>query len=185
MTQLPSRTRVKLRREQDRIESEMEESSEINLVPYLDIVTNILLFLLVTISTMLVIGNLDVTVPDRSRSAAVAQKSPEPEVPDLNLTVAITDSGFIVAGSGGVLYENDVPGKLPTVPRIKGGAYNYDSLQKLIVNIKKQHPMESQAILAANPDIQYETVIGVMDVLRMGPSKETLFPQVLFSTGFQ
>jgi biopolymer transport protein ExbD len=184
MTQLSSRARAKVRRERDNLEDEAEESGEINLVPYLDIVTNILMFLLVTISTMVVVGNIEIATPERRAS----QAGPSDEVPEkapLNLTVAITGKGFIVAGSGGVLYENDVPGKLPTIPKLSGDRYNYEALSKLLVKIKKQYPEEKQAILAANPDIQYEIVIGAMDVLRVGPEDELLFPSVLFSTGFQ
>lgn len=184
MTQLSSRARAKLRRERERLEEEAEESGEINLVPYLDIVTNILMFLLVTISTMVVVGNIEIATPQRSTNGPGTDPDPE-EQPPLNLTVAITGKGFIVAGSGGVLFEDDIPNKLPTIPKLSGDRYNYEALQKLLVKIKKQYPAEKQVILAANPDIQYEIVIGAMDVLRVGPEDELLFPSVLFSTGFQ
>lgn len=185
MTQLSSRARAKLRRERERLEEEAEESGEINLVPYLDIVTNILMFLLVTISTMVVVGNIEVATPERRAGQVNPGETEEPEKAPLNLTVAITGKGFIVAGSGGVLYENDIPGRLPTVPKVSNDRYNFEALSKLLVKIKKQFPEEKQAILAANPDIQYEIVIGAMDTLRVGPDDELLFPSVLFSTGFQ
>ena len=184
MSKLTSRGRARVRRERARLEEEAEESTEINLVPYLDIVTNILLFLLVTITTMVTVGNIEVATPERSANVA-GDKNDNPETPPLNLTLAITKSGFTVAGSGGVLYENGVQGKLPTVPKLSGNRYNYEALQKLLAKIKKQYPTEKQAILAAEQDIQYETIIGAMDVLRVGPDDELLFPQVLFSTGFQ
>jgi biopolymer transport protein ExbD len=83
------------------------------------------------------------------------------------------------------MYENNIPDKLPTVPRSASGKYDYEALQKILVNIKRLNDKEQQAILSANPDIQYETIIGVMDVLRVGPDLKPLFPMVLFSTGIQ
>lgn len=182
---LSSRGRRKLRAERDRLEEESEESGEINLVPYLDIVTNILMFLLVTITTMLTVGNLEVLVPEYSQSQSVSQKKADKDKPPLSLTVTVTGKGFTVATSTGVLYENNIPDKLPTVPRAASGRYDFEALQKVLVNLKRQNDKEQQAILAANPDIQYETIIGVMDVLRAGPDLKPLFPQVLFSTGIQ
>jgi biopolymer transport protein ExbD len=184
MSGLTRRARARLRRERERLESSSEETDEINLVPYLDIVTNILLFLIVTITSMIAVGNIEVNTPEREGPSAVAEATPTNQ-PDLNLTVAITGTGFTVAGSGGFMYQNDVPGKLPTVPKLRGGEYDFAALHRLLAKVKKQYPAENRAILAANPEIQYETVIGVMDVLRIGPDNEDLFPVVLFSTGFQ
>jgi biopolymer transport protein ExbD len=185
MSGLTSRGRRRLRAERERLEEESEETTELNLVPYLDIVTNILMFLIVTITTMLTVGNLEVLVPEYSQSASVSQKKSDQEKPPLNLTVTITGKGFTVATSTGVMYENNIPDKLPTVPRAASGQYDFDGLQKLLATVKRLNEKEEQAILAANPDIDYETVVGVMDVLRVGPDLKPLFPQVLFSTGIQ
>ena len=187
MTGLTNRGRRKLRSERERLEEESEESTELNLVPYLDIVTNILMFLIVTISAMLTVGNLETILPEYSQtqSQSASRKKSDEEKPPLNLTVTITGKGFTVATSTGVLYENNIPDKLPTVPRDAAGRYNYEGLQKVLVNLKRQNEKEVQAILTANPEIMYETIIGVMDVLRAGPDLKPLFPQVVFSAGIQ
>jgi biopolymer transport protein TolR len=184
-TGLTRRGRRKLHAERERLEEESEETTELNLVPYLDIVTNILMFLIVTITTMLTVGNIEVLVPEYSQSQSVSQKKSDKDKPPLNLTVTITGKGFTVATSTGVLFENNVPDKLPTVPKNATGRYDFEGLQKVLVNLKRQNDKEQQAILAANPDIQYETIIGTMDVLRAGPDLKPLFPMVLFSTGIQ
>jgi biopolymer transport protein ExbD len=186
MIVLSARARARLRRERERLEEEAEETTELNLVPYLDIVTNILMFLLATITSMVALGNINVSVPARAQVAA-SSGTPEPPKQGLNLTVAISGTGFILAGSGGVMYQNDaqgnpIPGKLPTLPKTAGDKYDLDGLRKLILKIKKAYPEEKQVILSANPDVQYDTVIAVMDVLRQDGSQE-LFPLVLFSAG--
>jgi biopolymer transport protein ExbD len=101
----------------------------------------------------------------------------------LNLVVAMTYSGFIVAGEGGVMKAPD--GTVPTVrckaslqqhrcpARLKGtgeqarweDGYDYPALQKLAVQIKQRHPSERQAILSADKGIPYQQLIRLMDVL--------------------
>jgi biopolymer transport protein TolR len=185
MTALSTRGRRKLRSERERLEEEAEETGELNLVPYLDIVTNILMFLIVTITSMLTVGNIEVLVPEYSQSASLSQKKADQDKPPLNLTVTVTGKGFTVATSTGVLFEGGVQDRLPTVPKAASGKYDFEGLQKVLVELKAKNEKEQQAILAANPEIPYETIIGVMDVLRAAPDTKPLFPLVLFSTGIQ
>ena len=94
----------------------------------------------------------------------MAQSSAEHDRPKLNLNVTVSDTGFIIAGSGGVLYENDVKGKLPTIPK-RGKEYDYARLTKTIMRLKSTFPDENVAILGANPGIPYETVVRTMDAV--------------------
>jgi biopolymer transport protein TolR len=188
MTAMTAQGRKRLRRERERLEAASEEGGgEINLVPYLDIVTNILMFLIVTAQAMLAVANIEVVLPEYSQSSG-GEGDKKDEKPPLNLTVTITGKGFTVAGSDGalgVVYQDNIPGKLPTIPMAANGRYDFVKLQSLIVKLKLRFAKEESAILSANPDIPYETIIGVMDVLRIGPDKNPLFPKVLFSTGIQ
>lgn len=106
---------------------------------------------------------------------------------DLNLTVSISDKGVTIAASGAVLYENDVVGKLPTIPKIPGEkgqpVYNYDALTRKMRQIKDQvGGDETKVIINANAEITYETVVATMDAIRADGAK-TLFPDVLLSAG--
>ena len=183
---MSNRGRRKLRAERDRLESEAEDEGggEINLVPYLDIVTNVLMFLIMTVQQVLAVGNLEIMLPEYGEGGGGAAKQ---EKPPLNLTVTITEKGFTLATSAGVMHGGGVAGN-PTVPMVadqKGPKYDYKGLQAKLVELKRNNQKEDQAILSANPDVPYEAIIGVMDVLRAGPDLKPLFPQVLFSTGLQ
>ena len=57
------RLRMKMRKLRAEGEEAMEESGELNLIPYLDIVVNIIMFLLATITFSAVMGNINVNVP--------------------------------------------------------------------------------------------------------------------------
>lgn len=163
------RIRAQVRRRVDEMMEEAEEGGEINLVPYLDIVTNVIMFLLATITVILPMGNINVGAP-RYAAGSGGEDQPPPEKQPLNLNVTISGTGFIIAGSGGVLYQDNIPGKLPTVPK-QGNQYDYAALVALVAKLKDSFPDESSVILAANPDIPYEEVVRAMDSLRERPGK--------------
>src|SRR5690242_15655034 len=113
---------------EDHEDAEME-NGELNLVPFLDIVTNVIMFLMMTTTFAAALADINVAAPTVSHSADPGSQ-PEQNKQDLNLTVSVSEKGFTIAASGAVLYENDVVGKLPTIPKIPGDkglvVYNYD-----------------------------------------------------------
>src|SRR5438876_11069791 len=102
--------RNKMRRLRENKEEELEETGELNLVPYLDIVTNIVIFLLASV-TAYQLGLSNVNVSSPTFGVGGGQEGPPP----LNLTITVTQNGFIVAASGAVLHSaNDT---LPTIQK--------------------------------------------------------------------
>src|SRR5262249_48789246 len=100
--------RNKMRRLREAKEDELEESGELNLVPYLDIVTNIVIFLLASVTTyQLGLSNVNVSSP--TFGVGSGQEGPPP----LNLTITVTQNGFTIAASGAVLPAPDL--NLPTI----------------------------------------------------------------------
>jgi biopolymer transport protein ExbD len=174
---------------EDHEEAEIE-GGELNLVPYLDIVTNIIMFLMMTTTFAAALGNVNVSSPTTARSTEPTNPDTPPPR-DLNLTVQISDKGFTLAASGAVLYENDVPGKLPTLPKITVQSergpildFDYAGLTRKMAEIKDKvaGPEDTKVIINANPEITYESVIATMDAARnQGP--KVLFPDVLLSAG--
>ena len=81
---------------------EEDEVGELNIVPYLDIITNLVMFMLLSMTGLIGLGVLDVSAPKIGGENAVTQQA-DPNAPKLLLTVAISRKGFYVAGSGGVL----------------------------------------------------------------------------------
>jgi biopolymer transport protein ExbD len=173
--EIVARLRPRLRREREKLEEQYEteaiEGGELNLVPYLDIITNVIMFLLASVSMGAILGNVNVSLPQRARPGQTVQAANKPEE-SLNLTVAITGTGFQVAATGGVLPKIDK----------KGGAYDYAALTELLREVKKSEPNESKVILSANPDITYDVIIQVMDAMR-GTGSEVLFPDVNLAAG--
>lgn len=153
-------------------------TGEINLVPYMDIVVNLILFLMLT-ST----GFIQFAVINGSAPMIGAGDTPieEPKDPPLNLTIGVTDRGFIVAGLGGSLQPPGAQTE-PNVPKV-GVDYNYQQLTQKLIEIKASFRHETKVIITASPTIPYEVIVKVMDASRQN-GKEELFPDVLISPGF-
>ena len=71
--QVRAKARIAVERREEQIEAEEIEGGEINLIPYLDIVTNLMLFLLASISTGLVMGQINTTLPDQGDPGKAAK----------------------------------------------------------------------------------------------------------------
>ena len=145
---------------------EEEHTGELNIVPYLDVVVNLVMFMLLSMTGLITLGVLNVSAPKIGGAEAGADK---PEKPPLLLTVAIGRQGFFVAGAGGVLGK-DAPtadaNRPPTIPLKGDGKYDYASLSEQMKKIKDQFPNETAVILSADPDVVYDTLIQTMDACR-------------------
>jgi biopolymer transport protein TolR len=102
--QLRAKTRSAVRRREAEIEDDERESGELNLIPYLDIVTNLMLFLLASISAGIILVQINTTLPDKGPSASQVTKPP-PANPDelpLNLVVSVTRDRVLIWSITGV-----------------------------------------------------------------------------------
>ena len=62
--QVRNKQRAAVRRREDDVEEDEITSGELNLIPYLDIVTNLMLFLLASVTAIIILGQLNTTLPD-------------------------------------------------------------------------------------------------------------------------
>jgi biopolymer transport protein ExbD len=146
---------------------EEEHAGELNIVPYLDVVTNLVMFMLLSITGLIALGVVNVSAPKISAEGTPAADAAAPR---LLLTVAISKSGFYVAGAGGVLGgAADQPTvdatRPPTVP-LKDGRHDYAALTELLAKVKDRYPNETNVILSADPDIPYDVLVHTMDAAR-------------------
>jgi biopolymer transport protein ExbD len=142
-----------------------EDFGELNIVPYLDVVVNLVMFMLLSMTGLISLGVLNVSAPKIGGETVAAAADAGPK---LLLTVGIGRQGFYVAGAGGVLGSEanatDTT-RPPTIP-LKDGKYDYASLTDQLARIKERYPNETQVILSADPDIVYDVLIQTMDACR-------------------
>ncbi len=134
-----------------------EMMGELNIVPFLDIVVNIIMFLLATTQAVLAIAQLDAALPSLGRRVGRAQLDDQSS--SLNLSVTITSNGVIVGASGGFM----APGCETTagrggiaVPK-RNGDYDWGALTQCATRIKHEFPDETKVIVSADPEIRVPT----------------------------
>ena len=147
-----------------------EHAGELNIVPYLDIVTNLVMFMLLSMAGLISLGVVNVSAP-RIGGEPPAAQAQAPDQPKLLLTVAISRKGFYIAGAGGVLGGAAEQAAVdatqpPTVPLTPDGKFDYAALTGKMKLIKERYPNETNLILSADADVAYDVLIQTMDACR-------------------
>jgi biopolymer transport protein ExbD len=161
--------RARIRRLAVPVEPEAGDAGgELNIVPYLDILMNVMMFVLASVS---------VAFASTITTDAAAHGRIEPHPGALHLTALVTGQGVALKTASGSIAPGcgDV-GPGITVPNA-GGAYDLAALTACARRVKGMAPAETQATLTASPDVPYDVVVGVMDALRADESGQ-LFPDV-------
>ncbi len=188
---LSAQQRSKIRRLTDPKElAPDEEGGELNIVPFLDIITNVMMFVLATVSVTFT-ATID-TAPPR----AGGRSSAKPDTPSLGLTVIVVQDGFSLKARGG----NVAPGCQEAgaglaIPK-KNGEYDFAALGACAKRLKGLSPDfagEMAVTVSANPNIPFQAIVSTMDHVRKDDNGECaqskegvwdgagcLFPEVNF-----
>lgn len=156
-----------------------EVVGELNIVPFLDIVMNLIMFLLATTEAVLLISQIESDLPKIAHG-----RSKGDIATPLNLNVTVVDGGVIVSGSGGKLARGCTgidSGRDITVPK-KGKDYDWSGLTECASRVKQQYHDERSVTVSADPQVEYEYVVAAMDAVR-NRGKDPLFPDVMISVG--
>jgi biopolymer transport protein ExbD len=150
-----------------------EEGGELNIVPFLDIITNVMMFVLATV-TVSFTATIETNPPKAGGSG------PKPTTPSLGLTILVVSDGFSVKARGG----NVAPGCGDTGTGLAVGMgvgadgkpdWNYKQLTECVAKLKgasSDFADETQVTLSANPNIPYQAIIGTIDAVRMLPAEK-------------
>src|SRR5258706_30872 len=131
-----------------------EEGGELNIIPFLDIITNVLMFVLATITVTFT------TMIDTQPPKASGSNSRAPTKPSLSLNIIVVDKGFIVSAFGQRIGEGcQGPGAGTAVGRKASGGtddYDYAGLSDCAKRLKNQvedAKDETAATVTANKDV--------------------------------
>jgi biopolymer transport protein TolR len=154
-----------------------EEGGELNIVPFLDIITNVLMFVLATISVTFT------AMIDSQPPRAAGNSARPPTKPSLSLNIIVIDKGFIVSAFGSRIGEGCQRPGAGVAVGMAGQDYDYASLTACAKRLKNQVPEaadETAATLTANKDIPYQVIIGTVDAIRRADDGQELFPDINF-----
>jgi biopolymer transport protein ExbD len=159
-----------------------EEAGELNIIPYLDIIMNIIVFVIATLSVVL-LSTIDTTPP----SIGSGKTRQRLKSKALNLTVLITNDGLALKTSQGQVATGCAHmGSGVTVPKVNS-RHDTKELTRCARELKRQnerYESETQVTITANNDVDYQTVISVIDALRRD-ERGKLFPDVHFGVARQ
>jgi biopolymer transport protein ExbD len=164
-----------------------EKTGELNIVPYLDIMVNLTMFMLVSMTSVVQFGILNVAAPNYGPAVAQQAANDPKKKPDLLLSVAISTKGFIIAGAGSVMGQTvdpkapppDPKTLPPTIPLLPDGKYDFTLLTRKLVDVKTAFPDESKVILLADQTVPYDILIQTMDAIREDGPKRLFYDVVL------
>lgn len=155
-----------------------EEAGELNLVPFLDIIVNVMIFVLATVAVTFT-ASIESTPPSLGGAGQIRPQ----QTRSLNLSVFIVSDGFSLKASGGNVAPGcQAPGAGLAVAK-SGSSYDFTALTTCAKRLKESSPEfedETQVTITANPDIDYQTIVLTMDALRQTAEGEELFPEVHF-----
>ena len=153
-----------------------EREGELNVVPLLDIVVNLMLFLLATTAATLAVAQVDTSLAGYCRSGC------DERALGLELSVTLTEGGVALAGREGRVAEGCAAvggGPALTIPSGPDG-YDFAALDRCLAALDARFPSEDELILAADPSVPYAAVVRAMDAAR---GDGTRFPRVRLSAG--
>jgi biopolymer transport protein TolR len=142
---------------------------ELNLVPYMDIMTNLVMFILVSMTSFVDMNVINVSAPTECRDCAGSARGRD-------LVVAVVEGrGFAVSLDGQFL-EGSVDGL--AVRGQVGDPYRYEALTARMAEVKRQVGAQTSVTLVADRGVDYATVVRTMDALRRDRGGAVLYPDV-------
>ena len=144
---------------------------ELNVVPFLDIVVNLIIFLLATVTSVAVVSEVAAQLPAGPCRTGACRSD------GFDVSLTVTRHHVVVSGVGGGLPEC-VPGAAgpQRIPR-----NDLAALTACLRRVKERHPGETVTV-SAEPDVPFADVLRAMDAAR-SDERGPLFPDVLLSAG--
>jgi biopolymer transport protein ExbD len=130
----------------------IEHDGELNILPYLDVLMNLIIFMLLSMTGLASYGVINATTAGATRGDSIATEQ---------VRVEITDAGFLVRrGDQAIQLDGrDFARLTSTLESIKSG------------------DLDTRATLTAAPSTSFETVTATLDAMR-GAAGHPLYPDV-------
>lgn len=132
----------------------MRSDDELNLTSMMDIITNLMFFLLLFANVIPVVI-IDAPLPKIATTAEEVRMAKEQD-PKLEVIVRIRNDGFMVQTSAG---SSRVIGRV-------GKDYPFEDLHKFLVGLHQRNSKVHDVTLIPGDDINYDTIVRTMDAAR-------------------
>ena len=123
--------------------------AELDMTTFLNLMVVLVPFLLIT-AVFSRITIVELSLPSSSGGAAA------PNDPSFRVEVIVRDEGLEVSNGARVI---------ATIPKVDD-EYDLERLSEFVLSLKRDYPDENDASVLLEPDIEYDHLIQVMDVVR-------------------
>ncbi|MFK7895776.1 MAG: ExbD/TolR family protein [Myxococcota bacterium] len=143
-------------RRQSRSRRHHQEMAELDMTTFLNLMVVLVPFLLIT-AVFSRITIVELTLPTAAGNGA-------PVDPGFRVEVIVRDSGIELSNAKEII---------AAVPKVDG-EYDLATVSEMMMALKQEHPDSTDASVLLEPDIEYDHLIRVMDVVRSAvlPAKE-------------
>lgn len=159
-----------------------DDGGELNIIPFLDIIMNVLMFILATLATV-----FTATIPVPSPASGPSRNNPT-TTQRLNITVKVQQTGFVVGAGGGFLLPGctQIGAASVTVPNrpqadSDGDSHDFEGLTRCMQAIRRQwatEVAEDHSInVAPNRDVPYGALVHTLDAVRESRSGACTLPE--------
>ena len=124
------------------------DPSDLEMTPFLNLMVGLIPFLLVT-AVFSRIAIVELSLPSAADGTA-------PSEPAFRVEVIVRKAGLELSNGRAVI---------AAIPK-RGGAYDLEQLSRFVMSLKRDHPGTDDASVLLEPDIEYDHLIQVMDVVR-------------------
>src|SRR5262245_59019669 len=125
-----------------------EQVRDLNLIPYLDVMVNLVLFTLVTITSILSVTILTASIPQIAPDSGEAKK--QLQKAQLLLMIRVMEKQLIIDPN---VQGGPSPGR--SVLQKKPEGFDFVMLKDQVGRLKKQFPEETRVLIIAEPKIVY------------------------------
>jgi len=149
----------------------MNEPAELDMTTFLNLMVVLVPFLLIT-AVFSRITIVELTLPS-------SNSAPAPSAPVFRVEVIVRDSGLEITNGEVVI---------AAMPKAAGEDYDLPKLGEYLVALKREYPDKEDASVLLEPEIAYDHLIQVMDVVRsvelppegdeLEPVRVALFPDI-------
>jgi biopolymer transport protein ExbD len=122
--------------------------ADLDMTTFLNLMVVLVPFLLIT-AVFSRITIVELTLPSAAGAAAASD-------PGFRVEVIVRETGLEISNTRTVI---------AAIPKIDG-EYDLPTLSEMVISLKRQHPDSTDASVLLEPDIEYDHLIQVMDVVR-------------------
>lgn len=153
---LSLRQRRTIRRASQRAETLPDSTDdELCIVPLLDVLVNLVCFMLIVIGTPLFLSQVDAQLPKYG-----------PGAPSWSPTVMLTREGVHVRDASGAYAAGcTTRGAGLTLPKVAGD-YDWSALRYCAERLRAAHPDARHVDIGADADVPFQSLLSAMDALR-------------------